>query len=210
MTVRPFTTIRVRRNRRRAGDSGRRRIRHRLCRRGRRLLRDLGLGHLGVRDHRRLRRCLHRRCPGPDGFGTGGPFQGLRRCGRARDWDFCEWEARCGLMRRQVEAGRRRELEVSFEIIAHCPVLRRPIFRARCHHHGRETDRQHRGSQDLSHVCLPHPKQSVSPACCGCGCTRGFAHFHRAAAAPAPNHANRALTAENRKSASPHGDTTVP
>jgi hypothetical protein len=155
MTMGPFTAVRIRGRRRGARNGRRCRIRCRLGRRRWILLHHFSLRLLGVRDDRRFGRRLHRRMLRPHRLRTSALFQCRRRRWSTRLRDFGEREARRPLLRCQVEPGRRRELQISFEIVAHRAIRRRRTPPACRDDNGRQPDREHRRSQDRTHSMPP-------------------------------------------------------
>ena len=143
LTVRTHTAIRIGGNGRRPGNRRSGWVGNGFSGwRGRRL-HDLDL-RLGVRNDRRFRPRLHRWMLRLYGFRAGAPPQSRRRRGGSGLWYLGEREALGRLLRREIESVRRRELQVSFEIVAHRPIGRRSIFPARRENHCRRTDCEHR------------------------------------------------------------------
>ena len=155
VTVSPFTTVRICRYWGRTRNGRRYRIRSRLGSRGGILLHHFSLRLLGVRDDGRLGRGLHRRMLRSNRLRTSALFQCKRRRWSARLGDFGERKARRPLLRCQVEPRRRRELQISFEIVAHRAIRRRRSFPACRDDNGRQADREHRRSQDRTHSVPP-------------------------------------------------------
>ena len=155
MTVSPFTTVRIRRCRGRTRNGRRDGIRSPLGSRRGILLHHFSLRLLGVRDDRRLGRRLYCGVLRPHRLRTSALFQRGRGRWSARLGDFGEREARRPLLRCQVEPRRRRELQISFEIVAHRAIRRRRSFPACRDDNGRQADREHRRSQDRTHSVPP-------------------------------------------------------